>query len=295
DSIFLLTPFTTFWGESVPRDRKTTVANFNWAVNQIASLADSTDQVLIFWFGHGTNDTFWKINNYGKADTPPETDHDITASEFDSKLDTINCSEMIIIIESCYSGSLIDDLDDEQNRLIYTSSNYSPSYGWAEDDVLRGNNSQFILNSGENKTIELKIRPKHTSTHHLEIFLFYEDLVYYHGILEFHVAPQWLSPILLLPLLILTTILLLIVLGLGTVFLYMKHQVMLQKLFSEQQAQLLQLIDQLTISTLEKTAKKEINDSDTPDTRPLGFPQYLQLAEPLDRETLKQQFYTLKD
>jgi hypothetical protein len=129
ERIYLLTPWDWVWGEAVPRNRTTSVANFNWAVNQIASNADSTDQVLIFWSGHGTNDTLWKINNWNFYD-----DHDISASDFDSKLDTINCSEMIIIIESCFSGSLIDDLNDEQNRLIYTSSNYTTSYGWNEFD-----------------------------------------------------------------------------------------------------------------------------------------------------------------
>jgi len=80
-----------------------------WAIDQIADRAVAGDQVLIWWSGHGSVDSF-------------DTDSDsISASQLDAALDDITCSEMYIFLGPCYSGSFIDDLDDEQNRAIYTS------------------------------------------------------------------------------------------------------------------------------------------------------------------------------
>jgi hypothetical protein len=166
-----------------------------------------------------------------------------------------------------------------------------------DDDVLTGNNSHFVLNPRENTTIELEIRPKHDSIHQLEINLFHEDLLFYHDILEFNVAPQWMSPTFLLSLLTVIIFLLSVAMVTGTSLLYIKDQLALHRLFWEQHTQLTQLIDQLTISNLEVSIVKETEESSSedPSSRPLGFFHHLQLSEPLDREALKQQFYSLRD
>ena len=166
-----------------------------------------------------------------------------------------------------------------------------------DDDVLTGNSSYFVLNPGKNITLELEIKPKHDSIHQLEICLFHEGLLFYHDILEFNVVPWWMSPTCLLPLLTVTIFLLSVVLVTGTSLLYIRDQLALRRLFWEQHTELIQLIDQLTISNLEVNISKETKESgsDDPSSRPLGFSQYLQLSEPLDREALKQQFYALRD
>ena len=121
DRIYLITPLTTIDGESVPRDRATSRANVEWGTNQIENNADSDDQVIIWWTGHGSVNSF-------------ETDSDyITASQFDDYLDDITCDNMFIFLGPCHSGSFIDDLDDEQNRAIYTSCTSSQS-GYVTSD-----------------------------------------------------------------------------------------------------------------------------------------------------------------
>ncbi|MFX1516748.1 MAG: hypothetical protein ACFFC6_10585 [Promethearchaeota archaeon] len=166
-----------------------------------------------------------------------------------------------------------------------------------DDDVLTGNSSHFVLNPRENITVEFEIRPTHDSIHQLEINLFHKGLLFYHDILEFHVAPQWMSPTFLLPLLVIIIFILSVVMVTGTSLLYINNQLALRRLFWEQHTQLKQLIDQLTISNLEVNIAKETKESpsDDPSSRPLGFFQHLQLSEPLDREALKQQFYSLRD
>jgi len=109
ERIYLITTRTTIDGSNVPRDRATSRDNIEWATDQIAANCHSNDQVVIWWTGHGSIDEF-------------ATDADsITASQFDSYLDDISCEKMFIFLGPCHSGSFIDDLDDEENRAIYTS------------------------------------------------------------------------------------------------------------------------------------------------------------------------------
>ncbi len=109
ENIYLITPLDTIDGTTVPRDRATSRANVEWATNQLENIVDSNDRVIIWWTGHGNVDIFGT-----DADT-------ITATQLDSYLDDIICDEMFIILGACHSGSFINDLDDEQNRAIYTS------------------------------------------------------------------------------------------------------------------------------------------------------------------------------
>ncbi|MFX0051161.1 MAG: hypothetical protein ACFFAJ_17440 [Candidatus Hodarchaeota archaeon] len=163
-----------------------------------------------------------------------------------------------------------------------------------EDDVLTGNGSQIVLNPGENTTIELEIRPKHASIHQLEIYLLYEGLVYYSEILQFNVAPQWMSPTFLFQVLIFVFF---IVIVSSISIYYFRKQFESRRLLWEQHDQLTRLIDKLTIANLEAniTREAEATGSDESSIRPLGFPQYLHLSEPLDQEALQQQFYSLRN
>ena len=118
DRIYLITTRSTIDGDTVPRDRTTSRDNVEWAINEIASKAQSTDQVIIWLSSHGNIDRF-------SADSD-----DITANRFDNYLDDINCHRMYIFLGQCHSGSFINNLDDEQNRAIYTSCNENQSgYG----------------------------------------------------------------------------------------------------------------------------------------------------------------------
>ncbi len=116
ENIYLLTTRTTIDGNTVPRDRATSSANVQWATNQLET-ADLNDQVIIYWTGHGGTDI---ISADGDL---------ISASSFSSYLDDIDCGKMFIFLGPCHSGSFIDDLNDKQNRAIYTSCSTNQS-GW---------------------------------------------------------------------------------------------------------------------------------------------------------------------
>lgn len=111
DRIYLLSDDDTLAG----RDRETTKSNVKWAINEIAKEASSVDQVIIYWTGHGRVDILWTAS------------FTISANDFDSYLDGINCDEMVIFLGPCRSGSFIDNLNDKQNRAIYTSCTASQS------------------------------------------------------------------------------------------------------------------------------------------------------------------------
>jgi hypothetical protein len=165
------------------------------------------------------------------------------------------------------------------------------------DDALAGNGSQFVLKPRKIWTVALEIQPKHASLHKLEISLFHDGILFYQTNLQFIVAPQWMSPAFLLPLLISAIFLLSVVLITGTSFLYINNHMAIRNLYWEYHGQLTQLISQLTISNLEVTAAKETEKNNSEDAPPrlLGFPQHLHQPEPLDREALKHQFHSLRD
>ncbi|MFX0090638.1 MAG: C13 family peptidase [Candidatus Hodarchaeota archaeon] len=94
----------------VPRDCKTSISNIECVINQIAAHADADDIVVIWWTGHGNIGRFMVNSGY------------IMASQFDAMLDKIVCKAMYLFLGACYSGSFIEHLNDEQNRVIYTSS-----------------------------------------------------------------------------------------------------------------------------------------------------------------------------
>jgi hypothetical protein len=131
--IFFVSPHITHAGV----DQATSVANVQWAINQVAASADETDKVLFFFSSHGGVDQLY-ILNFGTW---------ISAAKLDTLLDAITCDELTIIIEACHSGSLIgryadgtyiaaeDDLtgDGETNRCIFTSASSNTS-SYPDDD-----------------------------------------------------------------------------------------------------------------------------------------------------------------
>ncbi|UYP44755.1 hypothetical protein NEF87_001040 [Candidatus Lokiarchaeum ossiferum] len=88
------------------------VAKILTMINTIANTR-SYDQVVIFWAGHGNIDRF-AVNT-----------EVLYANQLDNALDAISCEKMIIFLGPCHSGSFIDNLNDNQNRAIYTSCAYN--------------------------------------------------------------------------------------------------------------------------------------------------------------------------
>ena len=119
--IYLITPLDSIDNINVPRDKATSRSNVEWGTNQIENNAIVEDQVIIWWTGHGSVDSF-------------ATDSDsISASQLDDYLDDITCDRMFIILGPCHSGSFINDLNAEINRVIYTSCESTQS-GYVTDD-----------------------------------------------------------------------------------------------------------------------------------------------------------------
>ncbi|MFX0065453.1 MAG: C13 family peptidase [Candidatus Hermodarchaeota archaeon] len=98
----------------IPRDAVTSLTSIEWAVSQIADQVKPDDQVIIWWTGHGTNESG------GLVDTGHPDDY-ISPTQLDNILDVIKCRQMIIFLGSCFSGAFINELK-EANRIIYTAS-----------------------------------------------------------------------------------------------------------------------------------------------------------------------------
>lgn len=130
DHIFFVSPHTTHPGVDVP----TSIANVQWAINQVAAQADETDKVLFFYSSHGNVDSLSCVPGSPGGGS-------ISAVDLSNWLSAITCQEMTIIIEACHSGSLIgryadgtyiaaeDDLTGhgETNRAVFTSGSSDTS------------------------------------------------------------------------------------------------------------------------------------------------------------------------
>ncbi len=131
--IFYISPWTSDPGV----DRVTSIANVQWAINQVAANSDNKDKVFFFYTSHGGVDSL--ACNPGAAGGGS-----VSSTDLDNMLDTITSSDMIILIEACHSGSFIgaywdgkvvaaeNELtgDGETNRIVMTATDtvYS-SYG----------------------------------------------------------------------------------------------------------------------------------------------------------------------
>jgi hypothetical protein len=133
DHIFFVSPHTGHDGV----DRATSLANVEWAIDQVASRADASDTVLFLYSSHGGVDSLSCVPGSAGGGY-------LGAAQLDDWLDGINSASLSVVIEACHSGSLIgrysdgtyvaaeDDLtgEGETNRIVFTSaSSDTPSYG----------------------------------------------------------------------------------------------------------------------------------------------------------------------
>ncbi|MBN1328247.1 MAG: hypothetical protein JXA54_02125 [Candidatus Heimdallarchaeota archaeon] len=116
DNIWLLT-----YGDVSNRDRQVSNVNILWAIGEIAAKSTSIDHVYIWVTSHGYYDEF-QTGVYFET-------HNISATDFNTALDTITCKVMYIFLGQCFSGAFIPYLNNSQNRAIYTACN-STEPGW---------------------------------------------------------------------------------------------------------------------------------------------------------------------
>ena len=136
--IFYISPWTTDAGV----DRTTTIANVQWAINQVAINSDVEDKVFFFYSSHGGIDFLHCC--------PGEPGGgNVTSVDMDNWLDTITSRDLEILLQGCHTGSFIgyysngtvvaseNELtgDRETNRIAMTAtdtdhSSYGGSSTW---------------------------------------------------------------------------------------------------------------------------------------------------------------------
>jgi len=151
DHIYFISPHTTHPGV----DRPTSIANVQWAINQVAAQADESDKVLFFYSSHGNVDSLSCVpGSLGGGS--------ISGADLANWLNAITSQELAVVIEACHSGSLIgryadgtyvaaeDDLTGhgETNRAVFTSASSDtssyPDVDGADDPNLGDSGSETI-------------------------------------------------------------------------------------------------------------------------------------------------------
>ncbi len=133
--IFYISPWTTDAGV----DRTTTIANVQWAINQVAINSDAEDKVFFFYSSHGGVDFLHcRPGVIGGGN--------VTSGDMDNWLDTITARDMVILLQGCHTGSFIGYYSDgtvvgaeneltgdgETNRIAITATDTThSSYGGA--------------------------------------------------------------------------------------------------------------------------------------------------------------------
>lgn len=133
DHIFFVSPHTTHPGV----DQATSIANVEWAIDQVAQQSGPTDRVLFFYSSHGGIDSLSCVPGSPGGGS-------ISAAQLSGWLDDITSANLSVVIEACDSGSLIGRYSDgsyvasednltghgESNRVVFTSaSSDTSSYG----------------------------------------------------------------------------------------------------------------------------------------------------------------------
>jgi len=121
DNAILITPLDTIDGESVPRDYETNKMSIHLGFNFLANSVGINDEVIVWWTGHGDPDKFLICDDEFSFSEEEEYLYVITADEMSGYLDGITCNETYIYLGPCQSGSFINDINDMDNRAIYTS------------------------------------------------------------------------------------------------------------------------------------------------------------------------------
>jgi hypothetical protein len=136
--IYYISPWTTDPGV----DRLTTIANVQWAINQVAINSDAEDKVFFFYSSHGGVD-------YLHCCPGELGGGNVTSTDMDNWLDAIISRDLIILLQGCHTGSFIGYYSDgtivtsenelsgdgETNRIISTAtdtdhSSYGGSSTW---------------------------------------------------------------------------------------------------------------------------------------------------------------------
>lgn len=131
--IFYISPYTTDPGV----DNNCTVANVQWAANQVAANSDAEDKVFFYYSAHGD------VDKLQCCPGSPGGGH-VSSTDMDNWLDAITAKEIIVMLQGCRTGSFIgaysngtvvaaeNELtgDGETNRIAITATdtNHS-SYG----------------------------------------------------------------------------------------------------------------------------------------------------------------------
>jgi hypothetical protein len=163
----------------IPVNYSATVANLNRAFANVSNQISEFDSLFIFTTNHGggflLNDPDGRFLRGGQIDVngdEPEAGYSeatfgvdfnsdgdmldtiavdevlnlwgntfITDDDFNTLLNTINCSRMIIVMEQCFSGGFIHDLSAE-DRIIITAANET-QFSWGADT--EGNFDEFVF------------------------------------------------------------------------------------------------------------------------------------------------------
>lgn len=128
DHIFYVSP----WAADPGVDRVTSIANIEWAIDEVADRSDEEDKVFFYYTSHGGVDYF-------VVDPDPLDPHDgglVYSDDLDDWLDDITSRDMIIVLQACHCGSFIgaywdgtvvaaeNELtgDGETNRIVMTAT-----------------------------------------------------------------------------------------------------------------------------------------------------------------------------
>lgn len=107
-----------------------TKSNISSVFNTLSNILDEDDYLYIFVTDHGDQESGQDVILYLWGETMRD-------DQFASEVDKVNAGEISIVMEQCYSGGFIDDLDNP-NRVISTACKYNqPScalsrYGYDE-------------------------------------------------------------------------------------------------------------------------------------------------------------------
>ncbi len=133
DHIFYISPWTTDPGV----DRTTTIANVQWAIDQVALNSDAEDKVFFFYSSHGGVD-------FLQCRPGSPGGGNVTSTDLANWLGTITCRQLTILLQGCHTGSFIGYYADghtvaaeneltghgETNRIAITATDTdNSSYG----------------------------------------------------------------------------------------------------------------------------------------------------------------------
>lgn len=121
------------------KDSEATSSGINNAFDQISSEINETDIFVFYYSGHGGPE-FGNPKGLYLYDSSYYYE-----SQLDSKLDTLNCAEKYIFLDTCFSGGFIDSIQDSE-RYIMTSSEEDEE-SWSTSEFNHGVFTHYLLKS----------------------------------------------------------------------------------------------------------------------------------------------------